>query len=770
MRSPYGITSLCAGAALSLAALLLVLAAPRAQAQQSIAIWNGSPYQTVERNFDPAGFDLTYAGTRNAVALSLDLPDQNVLPLITVYSGEDNASDWLRPSTVQPSRGNIVAPLRDFVPFKGRGADFTRVTRITVSAQPIEGTAPVPVEMTLKAATTLALEMTYTHVDTEGDNTINPGDTLEFTVLVENGAADDALNTDLFLSQADFLAGGLVLVPGSVTADNGAVTTGNTSGDADLLVEIGYIGVRPCALDSATITFQAQIKVPFDRSGGRVCLQARATSDNAPLALSDDPTTPFAGDETCADVVVPGAEAPCQNVLLEENFLLGIPPGWTLDNVDAATPNGTVAFVNDAWVVAAENTNPANGVAVSTSFYTPAAQSDDWIISPPVYLPRESRLRWYARAADPGFRDGYEVRISTTGFAPADFLANPPLFSVAEEAADWQHHVVDLAAAGYAYQYVYIAWRNVSDDKYLLYLDGVELCDTTPSDTPACPGTSLYAQQSKPITGNEFAFFYSDATTARLESFNGISEPIGQITWWGTEFESGTGAPCLTPNRQFHVELLADEALADDGSTLGASAFSYTGVVTVTPTGRGVRNGLSDYFYPEYEYTLTLDTPVTLAQGWLLVQSDATGNCYFAWVRSPDGDGTALSGPPELTPGSLVVDNLNGAFCLSPSSNTGVHTLDRNGDFKVSLSELLRVIQFYNIGGLSCAANPGDTEDGFLPGNAGTFSCTPHDTDYLPQNWIISLSELLRNIQFYNIGGYHYCPLDGTEDGYCPGL
>jgi hypothetical protein len=32
------------------------------------------------------------------------------------------------------------------------------------------------------------------------------------------------------------------------------------------------------------------------------------------------------------------------------------------------------------------------------------------------------------------------------------------------------------------------------------------------------------------------------------------------------------------------------------------------------------------------------------------------------------------------------------------------------------------------------------------------------------------LSELLRLIQFYNSLGYHYCPVAGTEDGFCPGV
>ena len=97
------------------------------------------------------------------------------------------------------------------------------------------------------------------------------------------------------------------------------------------------------------------------------------------------------------------------------------------------------------------------------------------------------------------------------------------------------------------------------------------------------------------------------------------------------------------------------------------------------------------------------------------------------------------------------------------------HTVDQDGNFVISLSELLRPIQFYNAGGLHCADNPNDTEDGFVPGPGANQTCDPYASDYNPQNWIISLSELLRAIQFYNTGAYHPCPGENTEDGYCPG-
>lgn len=47
--------------------------------------------------------------------------------------------------------------------------------------------------------------------------------------------------------------------------------------------------------------------------------------------------------------------------------------------------------------------------------------------------------------------------------------------------------------------------------------------------------------------------------------------------------------------------------------------------------------------------------------------------------------------------------------------------------------------------------------------------CPPHASDYAPQDWRITLTELLRVIQFYNMpgGAYHASP--GTEDDFAPG-
>ena len=102
------------------------------------------------------------------------------------------------------------------------------------------------------------------------------------------------------------------------------------------------------------------------------------------------------------------------------------------------------------------------------------------------------------------------------------------------------------------------------------------------------------------------------------------------------------------------------------------------------------------------------------------------------------------------------------------SSGSAIHTADTNADEEFTLSELLRVVQLYNAGAYSCAALPSDTEDGYLPGSEGGTACPRHTSDYAAAAWVINLSELLRTIQFYNLGGIEACVEgESSEDGFC---
>jgi uncharacterized repeat protein (TIGR03806 family) len=102
-------------------------------------------------------------------------------------------------------------------------------------------------------------------------------------------------------------------------------------------------------------------------------------------------------------------------------------------------------------------------------------------------------------------------------------------------------------------------------------------------------------------------------------------------------------------------------------------------------------------------------------------------------------------------------------WILSTGEGETRHSADQNGNGTLDLGEVLRVIQLYNAEGLHCDAG---TEDGYAPGAGDTATCEPHASDYVTQDWVVSLSELLRLIQLYNMGSFHPCDT-GSEDGFC---
>ena len=144
----------------------------------------------------------------------------------------------------------------------------------------------------------------------------------------------------------------------------------------------------------------------------------------------------------------------------------------TLIDVDGQTPHPNVAEFPDAWNVA----NPAFGngtnVAVSNSWYSPAGTADDWMITPGIEITNPNTVvSWDAKAQDPSFPDGYEVRVSTTGMDITDFT--DVIFSTDAEVTDFTTRSASLG--DYVGETIHIAWRNNSTDQFLLLVDNIRV-------------------------------------------------------------------------------------------------------------------------------------------------------------------------------------------------------------------------------------------------------------------------------------------------------
>ncbi len=212
--------------------------------------------------------------------------------------------------------------------------------------------------------------------------------------------------------------------------------------------------------------------------------------------------------------------------------------------------------------------------------------------------------------------------------------------------------------------------------------------------------------------------------------------------------------------------------------------------VKITGT-EDVLASFTDYtFLPGGVYTILLLGPTPLKNGYeLLILEDVPGQLPAegegvvegAIEGVVEGEGTVEGTPEGVIEGEGVVEGAPEGVIEGEGTIEGApegvvegevippfHSADRNGNNVIELGELLRVIQFFNIGGYHCALPGEPSEDGYVPGYEGDKSCRAHATDYNPQNWRIELSELLRLIQFFNMQGYYVCP-GQSEDNYCPG-
>ncbi|MBI1319645.1 MAG: DUF5011 domain-containing protein [Candidatus Hydrogenedens sp.] len=177
-------------------------------------------------------------------------------------------------------------------------------------------------------------------------------------------------------------------------------------------------------------------------------------------------------------------------------------------------------------------------------------------------------------------------------------------------------------------------------------------------------------------------------------------------------------------------------------------------IILLTPFPSTVNCGAA-FPYPEVLVRDNCDPQV----GWSIegeIDTSIPGIQCLTYIATDAAGNTATE-----THCVMVLDNCNVGV---PNDTPAFHTADLNRDSKIGLSELLRVVQFYAVGGYHCDTT---TEDGFAPGT-GSHDGAKHDCDFDKEDWIIDLIEMLRLIQIFNAGSYHSCG-GGAEDGFCPG-
>ncbi|MBP6396467.1 MAG: choice-of-anchor J domain-containing protein [Saprospiraceae bacterium] len=174
-----------------------------------------------------------------------------------------------------------------------------------------------------------------------------------------------------------------------------------------------------------------------------------------------------------------------------------------LIDVDKKAPNANVSVYKDAWTI---RTADGDNWAVSNSWYEPVGKADDWMITPEITdITANTVLAWTAFSADAQFKDSYEVKVSVTGAATTDFTKT--LFSKAGEDGTPVDRSISLK--DYAGKTIRLAFRNISNDKFLLFVDDIMVFDAPNKDA------ALVSSDAKKyvLKGGETSINYSIKNT-----------------------------------------------------------------------------------------------------------------------------------------------------------------------------------------------------------------------------------------------------------------
>ena len=166
-----------------------------------------------------------------------------------------------------------------------------------------------------------------------------------------------------------------------------------------------------------------------------------------------------------------------------------------------------------------------------------------------------------------------------------------------------------------------------------------------PFDPPPepCPDGALFSQRVSTFDDGSVAVATSDVEFdyVRYERFWDVRGVITGLSWYGV-FVDDFGFGC-DANLQHDFTVTFYE---DDGGLPGAEVGSQTATIIGEPSNMEV--GMGGF---ATRFTLTLDQPVTLQDGWVSIKAvDLPDFCPFGWLGSPIGDHTCcvMSGG-ELT-------------------------------------------------------------------------------------------------------------------------
>ena len=275
-------------------------------------------------------------------------------------------------------------------------------------------------------------------------------------------------------------------------------------------------------------------------------------------------------------------------ILYQQDFEDGF-QGMTLIDNDGNTPVSQLSSFTAAWNVRGDLLGNA---AVSISWYDPAGQSDDWMITPTISgITEKTVLEWDARAFEVSIPENYKVLVSVTGTDMGDFTDQ--IFIIDGEQTDgtYNHHYILLDQ--YVGKNIHIAFVNISNNRYIMAVDNIVVRNVRDVDaaflkveaaTYVRTGT---ASEVNYTVKNEGFQTIDTMVINWSDGINQFSETLTGLNLGFTEKYEGTFTNSFTATNPDEYPLtfsiVSVGAKPDEKAGNNTAATTVVGVTTVSP-------------------------------------------------------------------------------------------------------------------------------------------------------------------------------------------
>lgn len=209
-----------------------------------------------------------------------------------------------------------------------------------------------------------------------------------------------------------------------------------------------------------------------------------------------------------------------QTDIFTTDFQTGIPVNYSLVDNDGFIPNSQVSNFSDAWIALQDPENSLDTVAGSTSFFEPIGKASRWLITPPIALGAYGNLiEWEAKSHDASFPDDYMVLVSTTDNQVTSFTDT--VGYIFEESFEWATREINLSQNGYNNQTVYVAFVNVTEDGFALYIDDIHAWKEDPVNVEEIAAAVKVTVYPNPVSETIHVQTSAELLAIELHSLNG---------------------------------------------------------------------------------------------------------------------------------------------------------------------------------------------------------------------------------------------------------